>query len=302
MTGGTGFIGSAVILRLAQKGHEVLVLSRSEEAVSGVTPFQENVNVLVSDLSDLKKIKYSLKGFRPDSVIHLAWEGLPDYSQRLCRKNVEMGANFFRLLADMEIKSVLSSGSCWEYEPRREPLTEDSRKDNKSPFSAAKIRLYEEGLEIFRKKSAAFIWLRLFFVYGPGQRSTSLIPYTLECVALGQEPIIKSPGARHDFVYIDDVAECITMALERELPNSVYNVGSGTLTSCGEVAKLALSVAGAEPFEDRPADDTATDESLHYLADTSRTATEVGWTARLSLREGVTRTMESMASLKKKED
>src|SRR3989344_634134 len=96
VTGGTGFIGRGVVEQLKRKGH--------------------HVELLKSRLADFSAVRRQLMRFKPEVVICLAWEGLPDYSARMSAKNLVEGLNIFMLLAELGVPKVVGVGTCWEDE------------------------------------------------------------------------------------------------------------------------------------------------------------------------------------------
>ena len=96
LTGGTGFLGSAVLGKLSKQNHEVLALSRSAPAFP--KPGPDNICWIQGDLGDKENIRIIANGFKPHVLVHLAWEGLPDYAYEMCLKNLNMTANLLVIL------------------------------------------------------------------------------------------------------------------------------------------------------------------------------------------------------------
>src|SRR4051812_47811062 len=104
LTGGTGFIGKQVALLLRQKSHDIKILGRSVDS---------NIQTDLTEISD--KAKNTILEFKPDACIHLAWQGIPDYSFETCRLNFDASVNLFQILTKSGCKKIVSAGSCWEY-------------------------------------------------------------------------------------------------------------------------------------------------------------------------------------------
>ena len=86
LTGGTGFIGKHVVKILLNEGHKILLLKRPSNLKYS---YLDRVQVTSGDLSTIQDCKKKIKDFEPDSAIHLAWEGIPDYSAETSTKNLK---------------------------------------------------------------------------------------------------------------------------------------------------------------------------------------------------------------------
>ena len=142
------------------------------------------------------------------------------------------------MLAETSCKRIVVTGSCFEYGKQRGRIKEDSALKPFSAFSAAKNSLHQLGSKIAKKNNMQFIWTRLFYVYGPGQRQNSLIPYIINCVKEGKKPDIKTPLSKNDFIYVKDIADAISMILKKCSKSAVYNIGSGESTSVQDIIKI----------------------------------------------------------------
>ena len=291
LTGGTGFIGRPLIQLLAERGHEILALTRSSQIKN---PLESHALSYVSaDLHDSAAVYSAMKDFRPKALVHLAWEGLPDYSLEISRRNLKYGIDVFSLAAKAGCSCILSTGSCWEYACRKGMLAEDDMLESTKMFPAVKNSLRFIGEAISRENGLRFYWLRLFFVYGQGQRPTSLIPDIIECVKAGKIPQIQTPYNRHDFVFVGDVARAISGVLESQPENSVYNVGSGQSIVVEDVVRIAHEIMN-RPFEERNLSRDKPIATEDFWADTSRIHSDIGWKAGHDIRSGIKKTFENL--------
>ena len=217
LTGATGFIGRYVLKHLEKEGYNILLLTRtSKENIFSIVKTKK-VDIVSGNLSDINKWEDKLKQFKPEATIHLAWEGIPDYGVKTSIKNLKYGLNLFEELADLGCKKIICTGSCWEYGQNQGKISEDLPVKSSNAFTTAKNALHLLGREIAKENNMQFIWTRLFYVYGPGQRGNSLIPYIIKCLEEGKEIRIKTPSARNDFIYVEDVAKAIVAILKLSL-------------------------------------------------------------------------------------
>ncbi|MBN2141062.1 MAG: NAD(P)-dependent oxidoreductase [Desulfovibrionaceae bacterium] len=285
VTGGSGFIGAAAVRLLAGRGHEALALTRSLDRAR--QRLGDAAQLVQGDLGDMDSTARAMRGFRPEALLHLAWDGLPDYSPAASARNLTLGLGVFDLAADAGCRSIVSAGTCWEYASRRGCLAEGDALLGASPFPAAKNALRFMGEAAARHRGLGFCWLRLFFVYGPGQRRTSLVPLVMDAVRRGRRPELKSPGNRNDFIYVQDAALALVLALEKAPAGPVYNVGSGRAESVAEVARMACRAMGADcDWEPWPEAEASED----FWADTALARRDLGFVPAFDLARGLAET------------
>jgi nucleoside-diphosphate-sugar epimerase len=234
LTGGTGFIGYPVLKKLMALDHEVLLLGRNFSLVNNL-----KVKKIKLDLNNFIEERNKILEFKPEAVLHLAWQGIPDYSEEMSKLNFNNSFNFINfLIENTECKKIIIPGSCWEYNDGNiiGQCSEDIKINPRKPFSIYKKKLFDQLIDKTEKYKIIFNWPRLFYVYGPYQKKTSLIPMLLDSFLNNIEPNIKSPNNKNDFIFIDDVVKILMFMLQSSLPSGVYNVGTGITT---EIAKLS---------------------------------------------------------------
>jgi len=299
VTGGTGFIGPYVVRELSKRGHHLLLLLEKSEAQTGKLNLPKEIKFVKGNLSNINSWKSAVKNFQPDATIHMAWEGIPDYSAEMSIKNLKYGLNLFKELAELGCKKIICTGSCWEYGQNHGKLSENLPVRPSNAFTAAKNALHLLGREIAKENNIQFIWTRLFYVYGPGQRENSLIPYIIKCVKEGKKPEIKTPSARNDFIYVEDVAKAIVIILEKCNQSTVYNIGSGDSTSIQDIIKIVHSELNLQ-YE--PKDKLFKSSNIpfdNFWADISKIKKEIGWEPKLTISDGLQKTIHKYKNRKK---
>ncbi|MBU0536631.1 MAG: NAD-dependent epimerase/dehydratase [Nanoarchaeota archaeon] len=274
ITGGTGFIGRYILDRL--RNHDILLLVHEPEEFSS-----DNINRIYGNLGDINRWKSDVKKFQPEACLHMAWEGIPDYGPESSIRNLGYGIELIKMLGEIGCKKFVSTGSCWEYGSERGMLKEDDAVRPKNAFSAAKNCLHWIGKEIAEKNGMIFVWTRLFYVYGPGQRPGSLIPSIIDCIKKGKQPDIKNPGNRNDFVYVEDVADALRLIVEKADKSTIYNIGSGESTRVKKVAEIIAGIYGKDI-------DIGEQGDSDFSADISR-INGLGWSPRTGLEQGISK-------------
>jgi len=288
ITGGTGFIGRWVVPVLVEHGHTVMVLIQEHEN----NPFLgiKKISIARGDLNEINRIESIMRDFEPDSLVHLAWEGLPDYSAKMCFHNFELSLNLFKAAAGIVKHNILSTGSCWEYASRNGEQSEDSPLGSLAVFPAVKNALRFMGEAIALERKISFHWLRLFFVYGPGQKKQSLIPSIINSVKRKEIPKIKTPENGNDFIYVEDVARAVADILKRRPKRTVYNVGTGISVTVEDVVKATFSAVGNFPNGNFFA---VKQEQIvqNFWGNISRIREDVGWEPKVRIMDGIKNTL-----------
>lgn len=283
ITGGTGFIGTPLVEELTRRGHAVLLLVPPSETKKE-TKKKSGIRIVEGKLADCAVWEKAVRRFKPDAAIHLAWEGIPDYGAHMSTKNVVQSLPLVDMLARAGCKKFLGIGTCWEYgKGARGKLKETAPLDIEHVFPAAKTALHMLGREVARSRSMQFFWARPFFVYGPGQKSASLIPSVIASLKQGERPALNNPHAGQDFVYVTDVARAVADILEKSKKDyAVYNIGSGVLTGVGRIADMVGRAYGVSAQKKKG---SATPKG--FWADISLMKKEIGWRPVVSLSEGI---------------
>jgi len=288
VTGGNGFIGRYVIPLLNR--HEVLLLGTRN--VSGK---HGNLRHLAADLERPRDWQEDVRSFSPDACIHLAWQGLPDYSLERCSENFHITTALFDFLGSVGCQRLFCAGTCWEYGNLLGEVGESDSPDKMSLFASFKAALCRIGKTIAAQYSMDFIWGRIFFVYGTGQRKTSLIPYCHTALRQGKVPEIKSPHAINDYIHVTDIAEAVTALIESNGLSGVFNIGSGRPVRVIDMVSTVAKVMQCDlPDMDAGVADGQVDWSDGFWADISRIKAKTGWVPRVSLEDGIRDTIRDL--------
>jgi dTDP-6-deoxy-L-talose 4-dehydrogenase (NAD+) len=245
VTGATGFIGNYVIESLLSKNIEIIASSRNEEKA-----FKK---------SWYKKVKYLPFEFdsqpddifnyfdKPDFVINLAWEGLPNYNELYhFEKNTQLHYSFLKNMVEQGCKNVLVTGTCLEYGEVDGIVDEEMSTDPITAYGLAKDTLRKYLSELNKQINFNFNWLRLFYVYGDGQSENSLYSSIKRAILEKRSEIGMSGGQQvRDFIKVEKVAEIISEIIVKELDCGLINCGSGVPQTVESFAKSILEESNA---------------------------------------------------------
>ena len=289
LTGASGFVGRHVLAALERSSNKVLALTRRNLKA-------ENILLLKGDLDNFKFMKPRIIEFQPDVVIHLAWQGIPDYSQQTSRLNLNFSIDFLDFILDYtECDKIITAGSCWEYGKKQGACKESDTITLTSYFTWAKHALNNYLSIKCAEKAVTLNWFRLFYVYGPGQREGSLIPTLIQSISEAKAPLIKAPWNKNDFVYVGDVAKAFATAVDVNLPSGIYNLGSGRSTSVYDVCRIVeAQLLGTSTISKSLLNNVEKTGSVNFWGDMTKIKKGLNMSGATQLEEGIKLHVSSM--------
>lgn len=294
VTGGAGFLGSALANHLAREGHHVRVL----DDLSAGDPSYLDPRVLFTrgDVRDIPKLWTLLRDV--ECVFHLAARvSVPEsvlYPVEYNAVNVGGTVSLMTAARDAQVKRVvlISSGTVYGEQPQQPiPETATPRPDN--PYAVSKLASEYYVLAIGARVGIETVILRVFNAYGPRQQlppsHPPVVPQFVRQALLGGSVVVFGSGEQtRDFVYVDDVVTAMAAAgFVGGVNGAIINVGSGQETSIND---LARRVAKATDREIRPLYSTAQSGGVsRSVADITLARQKLGYVPRVSLDEGLAR-------------
>lgn len=237
ITGASGFIGSNLCSMLINKNFNVISLGRTNPS-SEISKKIKHIPYLMGE-----KIPDDINLFAPDILIHLAWDEIPFFSEKNCLDNVISQLSFLKQIKEIgTVKKIIAAGSCLEYAGSVGSCEEGEQVPPNSFFSWAKQSISNYIKVLCEEQKIAWTWFRIFYVYGPGQRSESLIPYIFQCYKLNKKVEINNPTAANDFIYIDDVVDAFISAVDNFECQGIINLGSGAPVTADSIHLLIKGV------------------------------------------------------------
>lgn len=302
VTGASGFIGRHVVPLLLKDKHELLILRRK---VTHKSKGQIKSKVVIGDLQNLDRFKKAIIRFDPQVCLHLAWEGLPDYSYEQCKRNVDHSLALIQMLVnETACRKIVVSGTNWEYGKAQglsregDKVTGEDQVGPMSFFTWAKNAAYKGAFLLCKQRGVDLIWLRIFYAFGPGQMQKSLIPSLYDAFKNGRTPEIKNPHNMQDFIYVGDIAEAFRLAVKKPIQSGFYNISRGEPVSVGEICRIVAKQMGRKPVCKRPEiSKTTAAHSIRNWADISKFRRSTNWRPRVSVQQGIKKYIASKETI-----
>src|SRR5262245_59375786 len=304
VTGGCGLVGSTTIDLLLKEHNPaqiVIIDNLNRGTLHNVDDALRDprVSLVRGDIRDVETMHKVTKGM--DAVIHMATLRITACAAEPREALGVMCDGSYNVLEAAQacgVKKVVAASSASIYGLADTfPTREDHHPyNNRTWYGASKIML-EGLLRSFNDMyGLPYVALRYFNVYGPRMdihgKYTEVLIRWMERIAAGQPPLILGDGsATMDFVYIEDVARSNILALQSDVSDEVFNVGSGTETSLNQLAAALLAVMGSD-LSPEYGPERKVNPVSRRLADVGKAERLLGFRARVGLEEGLARLVE----------
>lgn len=311
VTGADGFVGSLLVRRLLEEGHEVGAAMlpqptsdlerRRREAISQARTIhldltdQASVRAAVSDGWD---VVFHLAAVSSGSDAHRdpigAWLvnslGTARLAHELAGARVAGGDPLLLLASTAEVYGVGSS----------EPRKESDPTLPCSPYAASKLAAEVAALEVSRRTGLRVVVSRAFPHTGPGQDARFVVPAFAERILLAQR--LNAPAVTvgnldpvRDFLHVGDVVAAYTLLADKGRPGEVYNIASGQPVSIGDVFFMLTDVIGYRAIPEVDHALIRKSDIPYLVGDANKLRQDTGWEPHYSLTDAIQELVNAQA-------
>ncbi len=299
VTGGAGFIGSHLAQELEKRGNNVRILDNFVGGKQNLNYFDDKIEVMEGDCCNRDDCKKAVKGI--DQVFHLAAHAAEGQSVFIPEFNAQtniMGSIVMLTEAiNAGIEEFAFTSSIAAYgKPESVPIKEIAKLNPEDPYAVTK-KTFEDYLRVYYEIGQIKPYIvRFFNVYGPRQRMDDpyrgVVPIFINKCLKGERPLIFDDGLqKRAFTYITDVVEPICDLVGKEkLVNNPINIGTEEVYTVKELAEMTIEKMKAD-VEIEFINKRTSDVKVTYC-DTSKAKELLGYKAKVSLSEGMDKTIE----------
>lgn len=290
VTGGAGFIGNNIVRQLLKQNHTPIVIDNLYRGkIENISSLDVEFHKV--DIRDFDQLREILK--KSDGIFHEA--ALTDVQESFTKQqeyidvNVKGTENIFKIAKEFDLKVVYASSSSVYGNPKKIPIAENSERNPINPYGETKLD-GEFLAEKYSKDVVSIIGLRYFNVYGEGQTGSyaGVITKFLNRLKEKKTPIIFGSGTQlRDFIFVQDVALANISAMQSNVKNGFFNIGTGITTSIQQLAKTMIEISGLklEPQYEKDLDGDVQSSQ----ADTSLTESILKWKYYMELKNGLSK-------------
>ena len=291
VTGGAGFIGSAVIMHMQKLGHEIFVIDNlsfgSREFIS-----IDDAHFINGDILDKALVEATMARVKPEIVIHLAAiHFIPycnDHPYTSSDINIRGTIHVLDAAGANQVSKVFFASTAAVYPIYDEAVSESHATGPLDIYGLSKLTGEHLCNEFHLRTGIQTIVCRFFNAFGPNETNPHLIPEIQKQILGGNRKIkLGNLTPKRDFIHTYDMASAVQTLLEKTGPGlHTYNLGRGIEYSVTEIVD-AFAKAIGEPIEIEvdPARVRKV-ERMHLLADVSKLKS-LGWEPKIGIEEGI---------------
>ncbi len=311
ITGIAGFVGRYLVEQLTGEGagessNEILGIDiKLDSAIAQRIP--DHVDLLEADLTDPKKVKKIIAGFKPREIYHLAAQSSVSYSWKnpvdTFRVNVFGGINILESIKDCspscKILMVCTAEEYSEAGGKEKPIDENFKIYPRNPYAISKAALDFFSTVYSEAYGMPVLVARSFNHIGPGQSDRFVASDFARQIALiekgRQRPLIKVGNleAWRDFLDVRDVVRAYISLVSRGKVGGVYNVCSGRKTKISDLLDMLLSLSSRKDIK------VKTDSSKFrpidiatVYGDNKKLRAHTGWSPEYSIKNTLSDTLQ----------
>ena len=302
ITGGAGFIGSAMVDNFQRQGHEVYVYDDLSFGSRDFIQLEED-HFFQADIRDQASLKASLAKVKPNWVIHLAAIHFIPYCNQHPYEafdiNVKGSMNVLDSIRETpSVEKVFFASTAAVYPIHEEATPESLEAAPLDVYGLSKLTGERLCREFHLQSQIPTIICRFFNAFGPNETNPHLIPEIQQQLLSGKRTIqLGNLEPKRDFIHTSDMARAVQLLLEQfEKGLDTFNLGQGMEYSVREVVQAFERQLGEPITITQNPDRMRPSDRMHLLADVSKLKKTTGWEPLIGLDEGIATLLQEVVS------
>jgi UDP-glucose 4-epimerase len=296
VTGGTGFIGSALVAELLARGWDVECLSRGPVA----SPI-DRLTYREADLFDPDGAAAAFRSCGQVAVLFHLGAALPTQvpapaHEASVRANEIASQRLFEAALDMDVRRIVFASSVTVIgEPLERPIGESHPTAPVSSYAATKLGGERHAETLRKTRGLNVASLRLVSCYGPGMNEASVLPRFARAAITGRSLVWFGDGSRtQNFVHITDVVRALLLSAESRAAG-IFNITGPESITMRALAELMVSLVPGTSSEAHAANLPDPQEEQRWEFDGSKAASQLGYIPAIGLPQGLADYLDALA-------
>lgn len=287
ITGINGFLGRNIATQILSEGNIIFGTSQHTSNIKELLP---KIEFHECGMENISAIKSSIIRFAPDIVIHCAWWGGNNYvdtnNSDQFHRNLPGIACLMDIISETK-KNIhfIGFGTAAEYGLQENRSYETDPELPTSLYGTSKLmaKIYSE--KFCKLNSISWTWVRPFYIYGPGDVATRLIPRTIVACINGEELHLNSCDSVTDYLYISDFVSAICLLVNKRA-EGIYNLCSGNKYIIRNIIEIIGSLTGNK--SNIQFDSTLDRKDFpKIICGNNSKIKKLGWEPTVTLQEGI---------------
>lgn len=239
VSGASGFVGRYVLKELIDRGIRPIAITRNRE---NLADFEFKSDIVELEINQTDQFHINQLN-NPDVLIHLAWDGLPNYkSLHHFETELPKQYHFLKNLIDSGLGNLFVAGTCFEYGMQTGEIEASLETKPTNPYGFSKDTLRKQLTFLKGAHHFNLTWGRLFYMYGDGQAKNSLYSQLKQAVSNNEKVFNMSGGEQiRDYLHVADVAKKIVASALSCTDLGSINICSGNPRAVKSIVKEWLS-------------------------------------------------------------
>ncbi|WP_036945014.1 NAD-dependent epimerase/dehydratase family protein [Pseudobacteroides cellulosolvens] len=295
ITGASGFIGSHMVLRMVRENADVCVMARESSDLWRVEDVLNDIDIRRFDLRDQAALSAQMKQIKPDFIFHLGAYGVDarqkDYYEAV-NTNIIGTMNLINAAGAIGCQKFINTGSCAEYGNKTEIIHEGDELTPLSIYGSTKAASVIIAHQIAHEKNIDIITLRSFGTFGENEGSHKFFPHLILSILNNIDINLTFCEQYRDYCYIENIIDGFVLAAkDKTVKNGIFNIGSGVVHKMKVFVDLVFKNIDTSSKPNYGAVPYRENEMWKQQPDISKIRDVLGWEQRISLEDGIIRTI-----------
>ena len=290
ITGATGMIGLSLTKDCISNGIDVIAIVRNSSVKTNSLPESPRLKILFSDISELDAI--DTENMKADVFYHLAWTGTSKrdrFDNIVQASNIQYTLKAVKLASEMGCKKFIGAGSQAEYGYVQDIIDSRTIPNPVTPYGIAKMASGMMSRNMCDTLGIVHIWPRIFSVYGPMDKDSTMISQVVNKALMNEEIVIDHGSRPWDYLYESDAGHMLYLMGQIVESSRSYRVAFGESRPLKEYVSQIITETGSSSkisFE-------SNDSQYGLNVDAQDLFEDIGYRPQVSFKEGIQRIIAS---------